>query len=566
MKLLFLIIFISSLISCSGGGGLTTNNSTTPTNSNTSSLTTSQLLFNFSLAHINQNKTLTITISNNGNSATSNLSFSMSGESQITTIITGCENISLPVSGSCTMTAVLNSSTSGVFSKTVFVNSGNGILTFNLVGYVFDTNEINDIISRITDKEGVLHNGSWDFLDSDLANVAFISHALAQADSYSSVQLFTPNINFATEPSGNWLKVDKALNFLMYDTDNTILTLDKNSGTTDYNTVQTKWSDTIYSKPKQISPGLLFKNNLIYKLIYGVDLPDFTNLFNQYNDSRKIITTDISNNVTGSVSSAKAHFAYLMDDKRWPTTDSLYTGYSGYFIENAMKELDYLFSAYQSLNKTTELYELSRIMVQHWQYTLPEIQNLNDPLLSSTPDIFNPGTNLKYNPNAFDYTSYQIPGNFPVSPQVIRNSQLLFVNDYVDQGFGCRNLAYTVLNLVNAYEYGNWTTTEKTEVGNLVKDGIVELKQSWSCKYNSTSKKYTSQNNTPSGFNNNNGVPIIAKIYLRLPESIVSITEKKEMFNQIIQEVGVGGSIDLDDASGDPLIRAEVLDLLMLLI
>lgn len=558
LKIFILIPALFLIQSCSGGGGGGTtggNPTTTNPTSNTSSLQSNLTSYHLPLADINQPKNKTITITNSGTSETSTLTVSVTGESQISSNVTDCQNRSLAVGGTCQITVSLLSPVSGTYSKNISINSGNGILSFNIVGYVYNSAEINFMISKITDKEGVLHSGSWDFLDSDLANNALIIHALGKADAYSSVQLYTPNIDFTIEPSSNWLKVDKGLNFLMFDDfDNSLLVFDKDQVSTDYDTTLSKWSDTIYTKPKQISPGLLYKNNQIYKLIYGVDIPNFTALFDKYQDSRKIINVDGSNNVTGSTSSAKAQFAYLVDDKRWP---------ANYFIENAMKEVMYLFESYKDLNKTTQLNDLSRLMVAHWEYTLPEIQDLFDPLLGVSPNVVNPIQNLKYNPNEFDYSTFQIPGNFPVSPQTTRNTQLWFVNDYINQGFGCRNLAYTVLNLVFAYQNGNWTTAEKAQVENLVKAGLIELKQSWACKYNSTTKKYTSQVDGPSLFNNNNAIPIIAKIYHRLPETLVSAVEKKQMFTQLIQELAVGGSIDLDDSNGDPLIRAEALDFLM---
>lgn len=550
------------LFACSGGGGGGTGGGNTPVNpaTNSSILTANTTNFEIPLADVNQAKVKTIVITNTGTGPTVALSMSITGQSQISVNFSDCQGKILAVSESCSIVFSLTSNIASSYLKTVTVISGGPVLAFPVVGYVYNSAEISYMISKITGKQGIIHQGSWDFLDSDLANNAFIAHALAKADSYSSVFLFTPNINFTTEPSANWLSVDKALNFLLFDTDNTLLQFDPAVSGTDYDTIQTKWSDTIYARPKQLSPGLLYKENQIYKIVYGIDFTAFSTVYSKYLDSRKIITVDGANNPTGSTSSPKAQFAYLLDNNRWP---------SGYFIEDAMKEVNFLFEAYIGLGQTANINELSRIFVQHWEYNMPELQNLVNPLVNGTPDIFVPGINLRYNPIEFNYTTSIIAGDYPPYSSGtgfgsgVVNTQLWFVNDYQNHGFGCRNLAYTVLNLVYAYNNGNWTSPEKTQVGNLVKDGIIEMKQSADCKYNSLTKKYTSQNNSPSGFNNNNGLPIIARIYRLLPDSIVPRSEKTDIYNQLVQELAVGGSIDLDNSSGDPLIRAEVLDFLM---
>ena len=554
----FLILILNSafLISCSGGGGGggTTGNPTTPT-VGTSNLVITNNKTQIPLANLNELKTFTIQVKNTGTKATNPLSSTSTGQSQISVNFSDCAGKVLNLNESCNIIVSLSSSLSGVYSKTINVLGAASTLSIPVSGYTYNNAEIDYMITKISAKEGILQSGSWDFLDSDVANTTFIANALARADSYSQVALYTPNIDFTVIPFSSWATVDKALNFLMFDeTDNTLLTYNKDSVGTDFDTTQTKWQYNLYVKPKQISPGLLYKQNEIYKIVYGTDIPNFTTIYDQYLDSRKIIELNNINVVTGSTSSIKAQLAFLLDDKRWP---------SGYFIENAMKEVSFLFESLNGLNKTTQLNELARLLVLHWEYTLPEIQNLVDPLISQSPNLISPVQNLKYNPTEFNYTSYQIPGNFPPTLSGQRNIQLWYINDYQNQGFGCRNLAYTVLNMTYAYMYGNWSSSEKTQVENLLKDGLIEMKQSYACKYNSLTKKYTSHIDAPNTYNNNNAIPIIAKIYHLLPNSVITNTEKSDIFNQLLQELATGGSIDLDSNNGDPLIRAEALDFLL---
>lgn len=503
------------------------------------------------MADLSTDKTKVVTLTNTGTKATNNVSISSSGSAAIT-ITTTCAGV-IEIGQSCTITAKLNSAINGGFLKNVTVSGATTSVTVPVYGFVYSNQEISQaLIPSITSKQDALVLGSWDYLDSDLTNVGFIANALMKADPLSSVALFTPSIDFTTVPcpdaqNCSWQSVDKALNYLMYRADNTLLELDPAGVGTDYDTALPKWNVSTQTKPKQIGPGLLFRNNEIYKAIYGTDLPNFSTLFDKYLDNRKVIQVNGSNVVTGSVSSISAQFAYLLDDNRWVN----------YGMEDAFKELDSLFTALNAKSKTTELQELSQLMVDHWEFTLPEIQNLNDPFLGNQPpNIFSPVRNLKYNPNEFDYSTFIIPGDFASNAE--RNIQLWYSTDYFNQGQPCRNIAYAVLNLVNAYQYGTWTAPQKTIVENFIKDGLVELKQSYACKYNSSTKKYTSQV-SPNTYNN--GLPVILKIFSKLPDKFVSAQEKKELFDQIVQELNTGGSMDLMDSNGEPLVRAEMLDI-----
>lgn len=560
-KVLSLLITMSILNSCSGGGGGggTGNNPAPPTPSS-SSLSVTNNSTQLPLANINEVKNLVLTVTNTGAGTTSPLSSSSTGQSQISFNFSDCVGKALAPSQTCTISVSFQSSLAGVFSKTISVTGGSSPLSIPIVGYVYNNNDIDTIIQKLVNQEGYIERGAWSYSRDDLAYTTFITQALMKGESYTNLLLYTPNIDFANTTCDNvscsWSSLDKALNYLSYDeTDNTLLVYDKDAVGTDFDTTQTKWQFNLYAKPKQVSAGLLYKQNELYKMIYGTDMPNFTALYNKYLDNRKIINLDNVNNVTGSTSSIKAQLAFLLDDKRWPS--------SFFYIEDPMKEVLFLFESLKALNKNAELYELARLYTLHWEYTLPEIQNLVDPLISQTPDVINPGQNLKYNPTEFNYTSYQIPGNFPPMLSGQRNIPLWYVNDYQNQGYGCRNLAYTVLNLSYAYLYGNWSTSEKAQVGNLVKDGIIEMKQSYSCKYNSLTKKYTSHIDSPGVYNQNNAIPVIAKIYTILPNSIISAQEKIEIYTQLLQELGTGGSMNLSGNVDESLLLAEVLDFLM---
>lgn len=535
---------------CAKGGDSPpkTNNPTPPTPpANNSILTKSADLGFLGMADLSTDKIKTVTLTNTGTGATNNISVTSSGSSAIT-ITTTCST-SMAVGQSCTVTAKLNSNINGGYLKTITITGGPATLSIPVYGYVYNNQEINLMISTIVSKQDALVQGSWDFLDSDLTNVTFIAHALAKADALSSVALYTPNIDFTSTPSSNWQSVDKALNFLMYRTDNTLLEYNPDNVSTDYDTTLPKWSNAVQTKPKQVGPANLFLDNEIYKIIYGTDLPNFSTLYDKYLDSRKIISVNGSNVVTGSTSSIQAQFAYLLDDNRW----------ENFGLENSLKELDALFRSLNSMGKTTQIQELSQLMIDHWEYTLPEIQNLNDPFLSNQPpNIFNPIRNLKYNPNEFDYTTFIIPSDFNTDAQ--RNIQLWYSSDYLNQGYSCRNISYAVLNLVNAYKYGTWNSSQKAIIENFIKDGLIEIKQSYACKYNASSKKYTSQN-IPT-INYNNGLSVIFKIFSKLPDTIVPAQEKKELFDQIVQELNTGGSMDSGNTSQtDPLMLSEMLDI-----
>lgn len=561
IKILSVLICTSLLNSCSGGGGGGTggDNPTSPTPSS-SSLGITNTSTQLPLANINEVKNLVVTVTNSGAGTTNPLSSTSSGQSQISIDFSNCAGKVLSQNQSCTISVSFQSSLSGVYAKTISVTGGASSLSIPIVGYAYNNNEIDTIIQKIVAQEGSIERGAWSYSRDDLAYTTFITQALIKGESYTNLLLYTPNIDFVNAPCDNlscsWSTLDKALNYLAYDaSDNTLLVYDKDSVGTDFDTTQSKWQFNLYTKPKQVSSGLLYQQNKLYKLIYGTDMPNFTTLYNKYLDNRKIISLDNFNNVTGSTSSIKAQLAFLLDDKRWPS--------SFFYIEDPMKEVLFLFESLKDLNKTTELNELSRLFVLHWEYTFPEIQDLIDPLISQAPGLVSPAQNLKYNPNEFDYASYQIPGNFPPLITGQRNIPLWYINDYQNQGFGCRNLAYTVLNLSYAYLNGNWSSSEKTQVENLVKDGIIEMKQSYACKYNALTKKYTSHIDSPNVFNGNNAVPIIAKIYTILPNSVISAQEKTEIYNQLLQELGTGGSMDLTGNVDESLLLAEVLDFLM---
>lgn len=551
----YLLISVLTIISaCSGGGGGgggTGGGPTAPPVVGASSLSITNTSTQIPLANLSETKSLTLTVKNTGSGATNPLSISSSGQSQITVNFSNCVGIVLSQNQTCTITASINSSLAGVYSKNISVVGGSSTLVIPVMGYTYSNNDLDTIVQNIVNQEGVLVRGAWSLSRDDISYSTYITQALIKGESYTNLLLYTPNIDFTNTTCDNnscsWSTLDKALNYLSYDeNDNTLLVYDKDAVGTDFDTSQTKWSNNIYVKPKQISAGLLYKQNQLYKLIYGTDMPNFSTLYNQYLDNRKIITVNNSNAVTGSTSSIKAQLAYLLDDKRWPSSSP---------IEDPMKDILFLFESLKEMNKTVELDELSRLYVLHWEYTLPEIQNLVDPLISQSPNVVNTPQSLKYNSTEFDYTTYQISGNFPPLITGQRNIPLWYVNDYQNQGFGCRNLAYTVLNLTQAYINGNWSSTEKTQVENLLKDGIIEMKQSYACKYNSLTKKYTSQITDP----NNNAIAVIAKIYYLLPNTVITAQEKIDMYNQLLQELGTGGSLDIS-TSYEPLWLAEVLD------
>lgn len=570
---LTLILFLTTGCVKGGGGGDKTDtpNPPTPGTPGTVSLISSTSSVFFGLNNFATPKSKNFTIQNTGTKQSNSIGITNLGSAEITIDASNCSGKKLNPNETCTITTVFNDNgfSPKSFKKTITISDGPRTVIVPLYGYSYNFNEIDYMMEKIIEKQsastsGGLHEGGWQFNDNvnHLSSNAVIIDALLSAkDLYQGLtnldgftNLYTPNINFNTTPNSSWKVLDKSLFFMAINDKNTLtyaddslIKFDPNEVGTEADTSFTKWTDSEYSKPKTLSASVIAIINHNYKLIYGTDLPNYSTLLSTYIDSRKKLTVNGSNVVTGSTSDITAQISYLLNPNRIAASR---------YIENSFKDINFYFDYFKSINDTTNLNKIAKHYIERWEYNLDELQD--------TPAVFSPSLNLKYNPNEFDYTSFTKPGS---DLTTMTTDKLWWTIDYSSSYYtnshSCRDIAYSLLNLVNSYQFGQLTDSEKQSSELLIQDGILELKNLLACSYDDSSKKYLSQDNGNGTFNQNNGIPLILRIYNRLPESILSVDAKIKMYEQFIEELAPGGSLDLDDASSNPLYLSESLKTLM---
>lgn len=579
---LALILFLTvGCIDGGGSGGDKTDNPAPTGTPGTVSLISSTPSIFFGLNNFSTPKSKSFTIQNTGTKQSRPIGVTNSGSEEISIDTSGCLGKKINPNESCTINVVFNdnirscflsSSCGGLsFKKTITISDGPRTVVIPLYGYSYNFNEIDYMIEAIISKQslstsGGLYKGEWRFnanVNHLSSNAVIIDALISAKDLYQGLKrsdgvttLYTQNINFNTTPDSSWKALDKSLFFMAINDKNTLtyaddsfIKFDPNEAGTEADISFTKWTNSEYSKPKTLSTSIIEIINNNYKLIYGTNLSNYSTLINTYLDSRKILTIDGSNTITGTASNISAQISYLLNPNRIA---------SSRYIENSFKDINFYFDYFKSINDTTSLNKIAKHYIERWQYDLVELQE--------TPSVFFPSLNLKYNTNEFDYTSFTKPGsNLTGNPPMITDKLwwLIDYSSYYINSHSCRDSAYALLNLVNSYKLAQLTDSEKQSAELLIQDGILNLKNLLACSYDDSLKKYLSQNNVNGTFNQNNGLPLILRIYHRLPDSLLSVDAKIKMYDQIIEELSSGGSLDLDDDTTNPLYLSESLKTLI---
>lgn len=515
----------------------------------------------FGVNNFNIEKTKQIIVSNNGNIDLNNLLITGSGDSQISFNSFDCINKVITINSSCSIYLKFldNSNTANSYKKDITISFGTVSTTVTSYGYSFNFLNIDSLIESIISKQiyendltNNIYLGSWrnDENVSSFINNIFITDILYKSRFYyrgdlninGFNSLYSENLNILDQNSSNFKVLDKSLIFLFLNDKNTesrlddmFISLNKNDSLNDSDYILQKWinSNSGISKPKELSiPAIEVINNL-YKLIYGNDFLNYNDISSDYLVSRKLI----SNN-SEIISDISAQLSYILDYNRISSSS---------YLENGLKEIDLYFNYFNSKNDLDNLYKISKYYIDHWEYNFNE---LNEQL-------------LKYNPVEFDYSNFIVTGS---SLTNLNNDKLSWITDYSSNWFSnsysCRDISYALLNLVNSYNFGQLNFNEKLRVENLIKDGLTELKNDLACFYDENNKTFLSQENYYGGYNSNNGIPIILKIYHNLPESIVNVDEKIAIYNQFLNELNQG-SLNIENDNSNPLYTSEIIRILM---
>lgn len=584
---LLTIFFLSS---CVKGGGSASNNTNPPPTSGTSLLANivpSQPSLFLGLNNISTTKSGTFTLTNNGNGPSKNIVVSGAGSSNIN-LSENCSGKTLQIGESCSVSINFNASTSGSHKKSITISENGKSIVVPVYGYTYNFSELDWMIDTILQKQetsstSVSLQGSWNYNSnvSHLSSQAIIIDALIKSKQYYSgtlsfSSLLTSNINYQSVPNSSWKPLDLSLYFMAFNSkgtlgynDDDLIKFNPLDVSSDFDSSFSKWNNSEYQKPKNISASVLTIVNENYKTIYGTDIPNWSSIFSKQLESRKLITTDGSNNVISSTTDITSQLSYLLDPDRLSE--------NGY-LENPLKDIYLFFEYFKKTSDTSNLNKMAYFYLNHWEHDVEDLQL--SPL----------NLNLKYNPIEFNYTSFKKPSkllttlitdklwwsiDYSNSASGCYNNsddfQSLFTTQStcVSNGFvwkkgfsntlSCRDISYALLNLVNSYNDGNLASSDKQKASLFVQDGILELKNSLGCGYDNSTKTFLSQDNGNFTYNENNGIALINKIYHRLPDSIVSVDEKMKSYDQLIQELGPGGSLAFDDPSVNPLYLSEAL-------
>jgi len=567
MKKLTVLIFLilSSCVKNSNTG------STTPTQPGTiqsSSVISDKSSLFLGLNDFNSSRNGTILITNNSSSETYTLATTYIGDGQFQILSNTCNNSKLASNQTCQFSIRFldSGSTAKAYKGIISVINGSKRLDIPLYAYSYNFNELDFLIEKIIEKQVQSTNqstnkylGAWQtdtnvsYLESQAVIIdALISGSnfyLGNTNSSNFTTLQTSNINFLTEPVSNWKVLDKSLNFLFINDKNTLsnvsddsfLLLD-NSATNDLELSLTKWSQSKTSKVKNLSPALIDTINSNYKKIYNSDITSYSLISNQFKDSFKIISTDTSNQISGQTSSIIAHIVESMN---------LNTKTSDYFFENSLKSTSLLFDSLKNQNKSSDLADLSKFMINHWYYDFDDIQ---DPT-----NAFATYQNLKYNSSAFNFTTYTKPSFNLTTLASDKLWWILDYNAYFTNNYSCRNISYAFLNLAQAYLSGQLTDNEKLKTYIYLQDGLLEIKNYSGCLYDDSSKTFQSHINVNNTYNANNGLGVLLRAYHKVPDGVVSVDSRINLYKQILTELSPGGSLDLDSSSTNPLYLSEVL-------
>lgn len=566
MRLIIILFFLMGCVKNSGDSNSTPSPGA-KNNSNSNLISDKSSLF-LGLNNLGGSKSGSITITNNTTTQTYTLATSIYGDSQFTITSNNCSNKSLEAGESCVIGVNFVDSNTVAKAYKAVVSLANGAKNFTIpvYAYSYNFNELDFFIEKIIEKQSSSTNqasqiylGSWQTNGNveTLESNAVIVDALLSAYSFylgnSNPNTFTTmstnNINYQTENFSNWKVLDKSLHFFLYNESNTSaynddipFVIDPNASVNNLETAPNKWSNFGTEKIKNLNLAIVEIINKNYKKIYGSNLPNYESTISGFKDSYKILTTDVSNSVLSQNSSILAQVTYLLN---------VNTKSSSYYFENSLKSISLLVESLINKNNTVDLQILSQFYLNHWYYDFDDIQDPTNPFVLYQ--------NLKYNEIPFSYSN-------PIKPHFnltnLSSDKLWWIldyNAYFTNNHSCRNIAYALLNLAQIYNGNQLTSNEKIKGYLYLQDGLLELKNYSGCYYDDSSKNFLSQTNLNNTYNENNGIGLILRAYHKIPDSIVSVDAKINIYKQVLTELSAGGSLDLDDPNSNPLYLAETL-------